>query len=59
MDQELQSTYEEHGMAVVDFDDNKRLFKVSDSHGPDKGDRGFIWLSYDPVLSRMTQPLSY
>ncbi|SKC97575.1 CarboxypepD_reg-like domain-containing protein [Chitinophaga ginsengisegetis] len=40
---------EEHAMVIVDYDDDKKCFKVLDSHGTQNGDNGFIWLSYNLV----------
>jgi len=45
----LPLTHEQHAMVIVDFDDDRRCFKVLDSHGTDKSDSGIIWLNYKLV----------
>lgn len=42
-------TKEQHAMLIVDFDDDRKLFKVLNSYGETRGDKGIIWLSYDLV----------
>ncbi len=36
-----------HAMLVVGYDDERRAFRVLNSWGPDWGDGGFFWLTYD------------
>lgn len=36
-----------HGVVIVGYDDTKRLFKIRNSWGPDWGDNGHFYISYD------------
>jgi C1A family cysteine protease len=45
-------TNNRHALLIVGYDDSRRCFKVLDSRGSEKGDNGFIWMSYDLLLNR-------
>ncbi len=36
-----------HAVSLIGYDDTKRAWLVRNSWGPDWGDKGFIWFSYD------------
>lgn len=36
-----------HAMLIVGFDDNISAFHVLNSHGPDFGNDGYLWIDYD------------
>jgi C1A family cysteine protease len=40
-----------HAMAIVGYDNSKQAFRVVNSWGPDWGDKGFCWISYDYLTS--------
>lgn len=42
-----------HAMVIVGYDDQKQCFKVLDSKGFQKGEGGFIWLSYKLLEQRV------
>jgi len=42
-----------HAMLIVGYNDSIQCFKVLDSRGIEKGDNGFLWLSYDLLASRV------
>ncbi len=38
-----------HAMCMVGYDDDRRMFKVQNSYGPNRGDGGFFWMAYSLV----------
>jgi hypothetical protein len=42
-----------HEMVFVGYDDRKQAFRLMNSWGTGWGDRGYAWLSYDPVKTRV------
>ncbi|OMP80047.1 C1 family peptidase [[Flexibacter] sp. ATCC 35208] len=42
-----------HAMLIVGYADSIRCFKVLDSRGFEKGDNGFLWLSYDLLRDKV------
>jgi hypothetical protein len=42
-----------HGMAVIGYDDQRQAFRLQNSWGTGWGDRGYAWISYDALKSRL------
>lgn len=38
-----------HSVALVDYDDDKKLFKIVNSRGPERGDGGYFYIKYDEL----------
>lgn len=38
-----------HSVALVDYDDKKRLFKLVNSRGGERGDNGYFYMKYDEL----------
>ena len=41
-----------HAMVIVGYDDRKRAFRLMNSWGPEWGENGFGWVSYDSFKAR-------
>lgn len=44
-----------HAMLIVGYDDDLSAFKVLNSYGPNVGDGGFIWVSYNVFLQAVRE----
>lgn len=44
-----------HMMLIVGYDDDRAAFRVLNSWGPDWGDGGYVWLTYDAYVTMSTK----
>ncbi|MER8823053.1 C1 family peptidase [Mesorhizobium sp. M0991] len=44
-----------HAVTAVGYDERKQAFRVINSWGPDWGDKGYFWISYDAVKRDVLQ----
>lgn len=42
-----------HAMTMVGYDDRRQAFRLINSWGPGWGDRGYAWVSYDVIRTRV------